>query len=44
MKKNQLERILQKIPRISDPKPWLEQYTTPANIAADSPVHRLFPW
>ena len=35
MKKNELERTLQKIPPQSKPKPGLEQYSTPAWIAAD---------
>lgn len=35
MKKKQLEQILQSIPTYDDPKPELEQYVTPANIAAD---------
>lgn len=35
MKKNELERSLQKIPPHSNPKAGLEQYSTPANIAAD---------
>ena len=35
MKKNELERILQQIPPHSSPKAELEQYSTPANIAAD---------
>lgn len=35
MKKNELERILQQIPPHSSPKVYLEQYSTPANIAAD---------
>lgn len=35
MKKKELEMILQTIPPISDPKPFLEQYSTPAGIAAD---------
>jgi len=35
MKKKELEIILQKIPKFDDPSPKLEQYITPANIAAD---------
>lgn len=35
MKKNELERLLQQIPPHSAPKAELEQYSTPANIAAD---------
>lgn len=35
MKKNELERMLQRIPPHSSPKAYLEQYSTPANIAAD---------
>jgi len=35
MKKKELEIILQKIPSFKTPKPELEQYTTPAEIAAD---------
>ncbi|ADP76921.1 methyltransferase [Methanothermus fervidus DSM 2088] len=34
-RKKQLEMILQKVPQPSNPKPELEQYLTPANIAAD---------
>ena len=35
MKQKQLELFLQKIPSPSDPKPHLEQYQTPAALAAD---------
>ncbi len=35
MKKKELEILLQKIPSYEKPKPNLEQYLTPANIAAD---------
>ncbi|WP_019176162.1 METTL5 family protein [Methanomassiliicoccus luminyensis] len=35
MKKNELERLLQKVPPHSVPKAGLEQYSTPAAIAAD---------
>jgi len=35
MKKNELERTLQTIPPLSHPKPDLEQYSTPAEVAAD---------
>ena len=35
MKKKELEMILQKIPSYQKPRAELEQYTTPANIAAD---------
>lgn len=35
MKKNDLERMLQQIPPHSAPKAYLEQYSTPASIAAD---------
>ena len=35
MKKKELEIFLQKIPTFEKPKPELEQYTTPAEIAAD---------
>ncbi len=35
MKKNELERALQSIPPHRTPKPSLEQYSTPASIAAD---------
>lgn len=35
MKKKELEIILQKIPDIPKPSPTLEQYSTPADIAAD---------
>lgn len=35
MKKKKLEMVLQKIPQHPDPKPSLEQYNTPAKIAAD---------
>lgn len=35
MKKKELEKILQKIPDIPKPSPTLEQYSTPADIAAD---------
>ncbi len=35
MKQKQLEIILQKIPKPSNPVPHLEQYMTPATIAAD---------
>jgi putative methylase len=35
MKKKELEIFLQKIPNFEKPKPELEQYVTPAEIAAD---------
>lgn len=35
MKQKELEMFLQKIPKPPNPKPSLEQYMTPANIAAD---------
>ena len=35
MKQKELEIILQKIPIYERPNPFIEQYTTPANIAAD---------
>ena len=35
MKKKELEMILQKIPTFEKPSPELEQYLTPAGIAAD---------
>jgi putative methylase len=35
MKKKELEMILQKVPEFDDPSPSLEQYITPAGIAAD---------
>ena len=35
MKKKELEIFLQKIPDFEKPKPTLEQYITPAEIAAD---------
>lgn len=35
MKKKALEMMLQQIPQHPSPKPSLEQYNTPANIAAD---------
>lgn len=35
MKKKQLEMFLQKIPNFTQPKPFLEQYQTPATIASD---------
>ena len=35
MKKNELERKLQGISAIDNPKPDLEQYSTPASVAAD---------
>jgi putative methylase len=35
MKKKELEIILQKVPLFDNPKSHLEQYVTPANIAAD---------
>jgi putative methylase len=35
MKKNELERRLQRIPPQSAPKAYLEQYSTPAAVAAD---------
>lgn len=41
MKKKELEMILQTIPPISNPKPSLEQYSTPASIAADV-LHTAF--
>ena len=35
MKQKELEMILQKIPIYENPNPYIEQYLTPANIAAD---------
>jgi len=35
MKQKELEIILQKIPTFEQPNPFIEQYMTPANIAAD---------
>jgi putative methylase len=35
MKKKELEILLQKVPSPINPQPTLEQYTTPASIAAD---------
>jgi putative methylase len=35
MKQRQLEILLQQIPKPTKPIPYLEQYTTPATIAAD---------
>ena len=35
MKKKELEILLQKVPSFEKPVPYLEQYLTPANIAAD---------
>ncbi|MDI6707617.1 MAG: METTL5 family protein [Candidatus Thermoplasmatota archaeon] len=35
IKKKELEKILQRIPQHPEPKPELEQYVTPASIAAD---------
>jgi putative methylase len=35
MKKKELEIILQKVPTYEQPNPFIEQYMTPANIAAD---------
>jgi putative methylase len=35
MKQKELEILLQKIPGFKEPKPMLEQYLTPANIAAE---------
>jgi len=35
VKKKELEMILQRIPPLKSPKPSLEQYQTPASIAAD---------
>lgn len=35
MKKKELEIILQKVPKYERPNPYIEQYMTPANIAAD---------
>ena len=35
MKQKKLEMILQKVPTYKRPNPFIEQYTTPANIAAD---------
>ena len=35
MKQKELEIILQKVPIYERPNPFIEQYTTPANIAAD---------
>ena len=35
MKQKELEMLLQKIPEFNSPKPNLEQYLTPAPIAAD---------
>ena len=35
MKQKELEIILQKVPTYENPNPYIEQYMTPANIAAD---------
>jgi putative methylase len=35
MKRKELEIILQKIPPVNDPRPELEQYSTPATLASD---------
>ena len=35
MKQKELEMILQKVPTYERPNPFIEQYMTPANIAAD---------
>ncbi len=35
MKKKELEIILQSLSKYDNPKAWLEQYVTPANVAAD---------
>jgi len=35
MKQKELEMLLQKVPKFNSPKPELEQYLTPAPIAAD---------
>ena len=35
MKKKELEILLQKVPTYEYPNPYIEQYMTPANIAAD---------
>jgi len=35
MKQKELEMILQKVPTYENPNPYIEQYMTPANIAAD---------
>ena len=35
MKQKELEIILQKVPTYEQPNPYIEQYMTPANIAAD---------
>ena len=35
MKQKELEIILQKVPTYESPNPFIEQYMTPANIAAD---------
>jgi len=35
MKQKELEIILQKVPSYEQPNPFIEQYMTPANIAAD---------
>ena len=35
MKQKELEIILQKVPFYENPNPYIEQYMTPANIAAD---------
>ena len=35
MKQKELEIILQKVPTYENPNPFIEQYMTPANIAAD---------
>ena len=35
MKQKELEIILQKVPNYENPNPYIEQYMTPANIAAD---------
>ena len=35
MKQKEIEMILQKVPTYERPNPFIEQYMTPANIAAD---------
>ena len=35
MKQKEIEMILQKVPTYEQPNPFIEQYMTPANIAAD---------
>jgi putative methylase len=43
MKQKQLEMLLQKIPKPATPVPYLEQYTTPAPIAADV-IYTAYQW